>query len=92
MAAQKPVLYLDTPENRETAADAGIHFRADRADLAAAITRLLRDASLRQDLGRKAGERAARIFGWEETTQKYESLFSELLGKNGKLPRAMGNP
>ena len=92
MAAQKPVLYLDTPENRETAADAGIHFRADRADLAAAITRLLRDASLRQELGRKAGERAARIFGWEETTQKYESLFSELLGKNGKLTRAMGNP
>jgi len=92
MAAQKPVLYLDTPENRETAADAGIHFRADRADLAAATTRLLRDASLRQELGRKAGERAARIFGWEETTQKYESLFSELLGKNGKLTRAMGNP
>ena len=79
MAARKPVLYLDTPENRETSGDAGIPFRADSADLAAGISRLLADANLRQELGRKAQERAARMFGWEETTQKYESLFSELL-------------
>ena len=83
MAAQKAVLYLDTPENRETAGDGGVPFRADRANLAAEITNLLRDANLRQDLGRKAQERAARMFGWEGTTQKYESLFSELVPKNG---------
>ena len=84
MAAQKPVLYLDTPANRETAGDAGIPFRADCADLAAAISRLLAGAELRQQLGRKAQERAARMFGWDEATRKYESLFSELLAKNGK--------
>ena len=84
MAAQKPVLYLDTPENHETAGDAGMPFRADSADLAAGISRMLRDANLRQELSRKAQERAARMFGWEETIQKYESLFSELLAKNGR--------
>jgi glycosyltransferase involved in cell wall biosynthesis len=83
MAAQKPVLYLDTPENHETAGDAGIPFRADSADLAAGIATLLRDANLRQELSRKAQERAARMFAWEEVTQKYESLFSGLLAKNG---------
>src|SRR5207245_2866539 len=46
MAAQRPVLYLDTPENRETAADGGMPFRADSADLAAGISRLLADANL----------------------------------------------
>ena len=83
MAAQMPVLYLDTPENRETAGDGGMPFRADSADLAAGISRLLADANLRKELGRKAQERASRVFGWEETTQKYESLFSELVVRNG---------
>jgi glycosyltransferase involved in cell wall biosynthesis len=86
MAAQKPVLYLDTPENRETAADSGFPFRADSESLASGISRLLQDGNLRQDLGRKAQERATRMFGWEETTQKYEALFSEVVPKNGTDP------
>jgi len=84
MAARKPILYLGTRENRETAGDGGMPFRADSADLAAGISRLLADENLRQELGRKAQERAAKVFGWEETTRKYESLFSELVAKNGK--------
>ena len=87
MAAQMPVLYLDTPENRETTGEGGMPFVSDSADLAAGISRLLADANLRQELGRKAQERAAKTFGWEETTQKYESLFSELVPKNGR-PRS----
>jgi glycosyltransferase involved in cell wall biosynthesis len=83
MVAQKAVLYLDTPENRETAADGGLPFRADSGSLASGMTRLLQDAELREDFGRKAQERATRLFGWGETTQKYESLFSEVVGKNG---------
>jgi glycosyltransferase involved in cell wall biosynthesis len=83
MAAQMPILYLDTPENRETASEGGMPFRADGADLAAGISRLLADANLRQELARKAHERAAKAFGWEETTQKYEALFSQLVAKNG---------
>jgi glycosyltransferase involved in cell wall biosynthesis len=84
MAARKPILYLGTPENRDTAGDAGVPFRADSADLAAGISRLLGDASLREELGRKAQERATKMFGWEETTHKYESLFSALVSNNGK--------
>src|SRR5690348_9297686 len=86
MAARKPILYLGTPENRETAGEGGMPFRADSIDLAAGISRLIGDPNLRDALGRKAQERAAKMFGWEETTQKYESLFSELVSKNGKPP------
>ena len=91
MAARKPILYLGTPENRDTAGEGGMPFRADSTDLAAGISRLLADANLREDLGRKALERATKVFGWEETTQKYESLFSELVAKNGNTSRA-SNP
>lgn len=83
MAAEKPILYLDTPENRETAGEGGMPFRADSADLSAGISRLLADANLRHELGRKAQARAASTFGWEETTEKYEALFAELLARNG---------
>ena len=86
MAARKPILYLGTPENRETAADVGMPFRAERADLAAGISRLVGDANLRDELGRKAQERATKMFGWEEATQKYEALFAELVS-NDRKPR-----
>lgn len=62
-------------------------FRADSADLAAGISRLLGDANLRDELARKAQERATKMFGWEETTQKYEALFAELVSKNGRPRR-----
>ena len=82
MAARKPILYLNTPENSETAANAAIPFQAESSDLASEMSRLLADPQLRRDLGHKAQQRAARMFGWEETTQKYEALFSELLARN----------
>lgn len=87
MAARKPVLYLDTPENRETAGESGKPFRADSAHLAAQISILLHDPGLREELGRRAHERATQMFGWEETTEKYESLFRELTGRNGSSAR-----
>jgi len=88
MAARNAVLYLDTPENRDTAADSGVPFRADGNDLAASISTLLRDASLRQDLGRKAQERASRMFAWEEVTRQYEDLFSEIVPSNRIAPES----
>jgi len=80
MAARKAVLYLDTPENRETAAECGLSFRPDAGDLAAGMARLIGDARLREELGRAAQDRAVHAFGWEETTLKYEALFAELVG------------
>ncbi len=80
MAAGLPVLYLDTPENREVAAEAGLPF-ASEDELAARIEFLLANAAERQRLGRLAGERARRLYDWEEVTSAYERLFAELLRK-----------
>lgn len=80
MAARQPVLYLDTPENRETAHDSGIPFAAEVGDLASHIGSLLGDAALREKLAQRASERAEARFGWEQTTQKYQALFAEVTG------------
>jgi len=80
MAARNAVLYLDTPENRETAGDAGMPFQHDVEDLAARMTALLRDARLREGLARGARERAEATYGWDETAHKYQVLFAELAG------------
>src|SRR6266567_9087249 len=79
MAAQCAILYLDTPENRETAGDCGLFFRPEASDLAGQMARLVRDAGLRQEMERRARIRAASLFGWDEVTDKYEALFSEVL-------------
>jgi glycosyltransferase involved in cell wall biosynthesis len=79
MVAENAVLYLDTPENRETAGDCGVPFRPGAADLAAQLAQLLADEPLRLDLGRKARQRAEAAFGWDAITRSYESLFAELL-------------
>jgi len=87
MAAQNPVLYLDTPENRETVGDCGIAFQMDVDDLAAKMRALVGQSELRLELGRRARERAIRDYGWEEVTQEYEDLFRQVLDrKNPKRP------
>ena len=45
MAASNPVLYLDTPENAETAGDAAIRYEKSEADLTAKLQSLLDDAA-----------------------------------------------
>lgn len=78
MAARNAVLYLDTPENRNTAADSGVPFVADPDDLANHVSKLLEDAPLRENLGLSAQERANRMYAWEEIARQYEELFREL--------------
>jgi len=80
MAAGGAIAYLDTPENRETAGDAGIPFARDEQSLAAALERLLGDAGLRQELGLRAKARAQEKYGWESVTSQYEELFRAMLG------------
>jgi len=79
MVAGNTVLYLDTPENRETAADGAQPFQPAAADLASQLTRLLANDRLRRDLGQKARQRAESVFSWETVTRSYESLFAQLL-------------
>lgn len=80
MAAARPVLYLDTPENREVAADAGLAFTASADDLAEKIRFLLARPDARQRLGAEACQRARRLYDWEEITTAYERLFEQVSG------------
>jgi glycosyltransferase involved in cell wall biosynthesis len=85
MSAAKPILFLDTPENRETIENCGVPFKNDSSDLAEKLSMLLSDAAGRAELARKAHERAASHYSWDRVTQDYENLFSELLGTGEKL-------
>jgi glycosyltransferase involved in cell wall biosynthesis len=78
MAAARPVLYLDTESNRETANGCGIHFSRDENDLAAKMDKLIKDGSLRSQLGQAAAEFARQQYSWDKITQQYEELFLEL--------------
>lgn len=86
MATRNAILCLDTPENRETAGDCSVYFRPEASDLAGQLARLLQDVTLRQDLARRAEDRAASVFGWDEVTDKYEALFSEMLAGKVYVP------
>jgi len=78
MAAARPVLYLDTIENREAAADSGLAFSSSPDDLAAKMQFLLDCPEERQRLAALASERARRLYDWEEITTAYEELFREI--------------
>jgi len=81
MAAGRPVLYLDTPENREVAGEAGIAFAHSADELAEKIRYLLARSDERQRLAALALDRARRLYDWEDVTTAYEQLFRELLGR-----------
>ncbi len=89
MSAGKAILFLDTPENRETIADCGAPFENCAEELAAKMSALLGDAEARTVLGRKAKQRAASLYSWDRVTQDYENLFSELL--RAGAPGAQGS-
>lgn len=88
MAVQKAVLFLDTPENRETVGDCGVAFRPDENDLAAKLAALLRDPTGCAELGRRAGDRAEEQYNWDQVTRNYEDLFFEMLGPSAAPTRS----
>ncbi len=79
MAAGNPVLYLDTPENAETAGDAAMKFAKTEEDLAAKLQSLLDDQSAREQLAQRAKQRADALYRWDVIAEKYEALFERLL-------------
>lgn len=81
MAAQNATLYLDTPENHETAGDAAVPYSKNEADLAAKLQALLENEAEREQWGIRARQRAQELFAWEVIAKKYESLFEELTSK-----------
>jgi glycosyltransferase involved in cell wall biosynthesis len=71
------VLYLDTPENAEVAAGAGIPFT--HADLADKLQKALAmPLSQRDELRHAAMARIAERYSWEAVTDQYESLLRAL--------------
>ena len=77
-----PVLYLDTPENREVAGEVGVAFSKDEAELAGAVESIARmPREERQSMGRSALEWVRRRYDWETVTDRYEALFHSLAGR-----------
>ena len=82
MAAQNATLYLDTPENAETAGDAAVPYIKDEADLATKLQRLLENDAEREQWAIRAQQRAQKLFAWEAIANKYERLFEEVTLKH----------
>src|SRR5271169_5315684 len=72
MAASNAVLYLDTPENAETAGDAAMKYAKSEDDLAAKLQTLLDDPSAREKLAQRAKQRADALYRWDVIAEKYE--------------------
>ena len=74
------IIANDVPEHRETLGDAGRYYRGP-AELASQLQAVLDEPSLAADLGRRAGERAAAIYGWDAVTDAYEDWLLGLIGR-----------
>jgi glycosyltransferase involved in cell wall biosynthesis len=79
MAAGNAVLALDTPENNETAGDAAIRYVKSEDDLTAKLQAVLDDPAKRDEMAKRAQERAEAMFRWEAIAGKYEKLFAEIV-------------
>jgi glycosyltransferase involved in cell wall biosynthesis len=81
MAAARPVVMTDPPGVPDIVVDGVSGFRVpvgDEAALADRLDRLLADPALRQGMGARGYERAAREFPIERTLAGYEELFRRL--------------
>ena len=77
------VLYRNTPENAEVAGDAGIPFEARELAARLALVVNLTEAE-REELRRKAMERARERYSWDAVTTAYEKLLEGLLTRPGR--------
>ena len=81
MAAENAVLYLESPENNDTAGDDAVRFSKSPDDLAIKLQHLLDDSDQRNRWAARAAERAHRLYRWEVVATEYERLFEEVLRK-----------
>jgi len=79
MASENAVLYIESPENDETAGDAAIRYSKSADDLAAKLQSLLDDPEARRQCATRARERAQQVYRWDAVADKYEKLFEEVL-------------
>lgn len=82
MARGALVLYLDTPENREVAGDAGLAY-SDRSGLTARMIEVMRMSESERSVYReRAFQRVRERYNWEAVTSQYETLLAGLRGSH----------
>jgi glycosyltransferase involved in cell wall biosynthesis len=79
MGAGRPVLYYDSPENREVAGDAGRRFRFKGAQsLDKLLDEILEDRGGLDELSERSQRRIEHRFRWNDIADAYERVLSEL--------------
>jgi glycosyltransferase involved in cell wall biosynthesis len=79
MGAGRPVLYYDTPENREVAGDVGLRFRFGGDDsLERVIGDAIDDEERLQDMGRSSRQRVEERYRWSDVADRYEKVLEGL--------------
>ena len=74
------VVSADIPANREILGGGGIYFTPDNpAELAERIRRCYHEASLREDLGRKARRRVRSVFSSAKVAKQMEGVYCDVL-------------
>jgi len=79
MGAARPVLYYDTPENREVASGAGVGFRfSGHEALEHRLEELLDDGPALAELGKASRRRVNDRFCWSDVADTYEEVLRSL--------------
>jgi len=79
MGASRPVLYYDTPENREVAFGAGVGFRfSGNTALETVLNKLLDDDPRLVEIGEKNRARVAERYRWASVADAYEEVLQSL--------------
>jgi glycosyltransferase involved in cell wall biosynthesis len=89
MGAGNCALTLNTPENREVVGAAGIVYDS-ASDLTRQLQRVLDKPEIIAEYRRRAMARVVELYNWEQITNEYEPLLSQLAGI--ELTRTLAQP
>jgi glycosyltransferase involved in cell wall biosynthesis len=79
MGAGRPVLYYDTPENREVVGGAGRSYRFEGAEsLESVLDEILENDSMLNDLADKSRRRVTERYRWNDVADAYERVLASL--------------
>ena len=79
MGASRPVLYYDTPENREVAGGVGSSFSFDGNDsLESVVGRVIDDEEQLLEMGSLSKKRVEERYRWSDVADRYERVLEEL--------------
>ena len=79
MGAGRPVLYYDTPENREVAGDVGLSFRFGGDDsLERMIGEVIEDEERLQEMRHRSRHRVEESYRWSDVADRYEKVLEGL--------------